>query len=583
MNRSKWIKENYVFLLECLFIFVFAFFVILSPDSEQISYSSASFTDFSDGWLDASGQPVKLENFYSMIKAGKGSEGIVTLHHRMPEIRSHEGLALNFMSCSCSLDLILNGSLIYHYKPGTSRFHSETGGLRMHSIPLDENYSNQEIYLRIKSVYQDNSAVIAYPSICTFSVFVQNYLFWNAPFFAMSLFSVFFSSFFLIYSLLLRIDNPERSEQIILAVLSILLGIDSFLSGGFMPLLLKNPGICVSLSILIFYISEPLLLRFCCMAGNCQNSIWQFLEDSASFLFLLIVLLFQLGGFADFHETFGATIASLAVTIILSTAALTSEGQLENRNLSHSTVLIYTAFFLLGITYLSTTISYLSGGRRIIVPVRIFTIGQFMFSLIMLLVYLNAVQKHNSEADLAKSLAHVAYADAMTGLDNLAAYLLKKKELSDQLKDPGSAIKDVIYWSLDLNFLKKVNDTYGHAAGNIYIIDAARVLQRVFGVEGTVYRTGGDEFAVLTAFREQPDLQAEYHRLSVQLESAEHEIFQNFRRQASLSPTLPSIQLSISYGCASFLESGESFDGMEHAADKRMYQKKLELKGMRTD
>ena len=49
----------------------------------------------------------------------------------------------------------------------------------------------------------------------------------------------------------------------------------------------------------------------------------------------------------------------------------------------------------------------------------------------------------------------------------------------------------------DLNGMKTINDTKGHAAGDMLLKRAARLLELLFG-QGKVYRIGGDEFLVLT-------------------------------------------------------------------------------------
>lgn len=50
----------------------------------------------------------------------------------------------------------------------------------------------------------------------------------------------------------------------------------------------------------------------------------------------------------------------------------------------------------------------------------------------------------------------------------------------------------------DINGLKTVNDTIGHDAGDELIIGAARCIERVVSDAGRCYRTGGDEFVVMT-------------------------------------------------------------------------------------
>jgi diguanylate cyclase (GGDEF)-like protein len=50
---------------------------------------------------------------------------------------------------------------------------------------------------------------------------------------------------------------------------------------------------------------------------------------------------------------------------------------------------------------------------------------------------------------------------------------------------------------VDLDYLKRVNDTGGHAAGDIALKRVAQALQEAVGHRGQVYRVGGDEFAVI--------------------------------------------------------------------------------------
>ena len=59
-------------------------------------------------------------------------------------------------------------------------------------------------------------------------------------------------------------------------------------------------------------------------------------------------------------------------------------------------------------------------------------------------------------------------------------------------------------FSVDVNGLKKVNDTKGHTAGDELIKGAANCLTLAVGNNGKVYRTGGDEFMAVL-FTENPE------------------------------------------------------------------------------
>ena len=81
--------------------------------------------------------------------------------------------------------------------------------------------------------------------------------------------------------------------------------------------------------------------------------------------------------------------------------------------------------------------------------------------------------------------------DALTGLLSRHAYSAALDEYKDNMP------QDFIAFSIDVNGLKKVNDTWGHEAGDELICAAARLIERVYGKYGECFRTGGDEFIVL--------------------------------------------------------------------------------------
>lgn len=81
--------------------------------------------------------------------------------------------------------------------------------------------------------------------------------------------------------------------------------------------------------------------------------------------------------------------------------------------------------------------------------------------------------------------------DALTGLFNRSFFDAELERLMESRRYPVSII------IADVDGLKEINDTFGHAAGDQIIKLAAKVLRRAVRPEDVVARLGGDEFAIL--------------------------------------------------------------------------------------
>ena len=102
------------------------------------------------------------------------------------------------------------------------------------------------------------------------------------------------------------------------------------------------------------------------------------------------------------------------------------------------------------------------------------------------------------EAEYGKRLAQVqkqANIDALTGVKNRHAYLETEARMNRRIAE-HSQLPFVIVM-LDVNDLKKVNDTAGHQAGDQYLRDACRTICDTFK-HSPVFRISGDEFAVIS-------------------------------------------------------------------------------------
>ena len=166
-------------------------------------------------------------------------------------------------------------------------------------------------------------------------------------------------------------------------------------------------------------------------------------------------------------------------------------------------------------------------------------------------------------------LENRAYQDTLTGLQNRTAYydyndVLNKKE------DAGDADFSIVM--IDINFLKRMNDTYGHEQGNLYLQHAADLIRKAFGEEH-VYRIGGDEFAVILEGRAQEGVE---------------ERIRMFREEAAKTQADDSLQpwekVSAAAGIAKYEKGRDaSTEEVLRRADEAMYRDKIAMKAVRTD
>lgn len=95
---------------------------------------------------------------------------------------------------------------------------------------------------------------------------------------------------------------------------------------------------------------------------------------------------------------------------------------------------------------------------------------------------------------LERSLRELSESDPLTGVLNRRSFrnrLAIEWERAVRYDSPLSAVM------LDLDFFKKINDTHGHAAGDLAIINVARILRDRRRTSDLVCRYGGEEFCVL--------------------------------------------------------------------------------------
>src|SRR5579885_3216035 len=95
---------------------------------------------------------------------------------------------------------------------------------------------------------------------------------------------------------------------------------------------------------------------------------------------------------------------------------------------------------------------------------------------------------------LERELRSLALTDDLTGLYNRRAFLTLA---SQQMKLSRRKGKSLLLFFADVDGLKRINDEFGHQAGDLAIARTAEALERSFRKSDIVARIGGDEFVAL--------------------------------------------------------------------------------------
>lgn len=202
---------------------------------------------------------------------------------------------------------------------------------------------------------------------------------------------------------------------------------------------------------------------------------------------------------------------------------------------------------------------YTAAGKNIVAPeihtfnllvLHIFTIAGILVGHVTNKARYERYVYADSAAKLAEMQTKFAYYDQMTGLKNRRAFSEELLRLSEDLPP------DLCVVMADVNGLKKVNDTFGHEAGDDLIIGASFCLSQAFGEIDRIYRIGGDEFCVILEGAENALLC---------LEKLE-ELTANWSGQCFTG-------LSLSCGLASTRDYAD-LDAIVREADERMYESK---------
>ena len=291
-----------------------------------------------------------------------------------------------------------------------------------------------------------------------------------------------------------------------------------------------------------------------------------YISLGALFLTALCLLAYLSTLFAKDRRLIPNALVCMGALVLLTVLTLQTLGISELRqNLVYSHILLITAIASVPVTFLCNRIFYKSSGLQpswkllamlgigIIVDLIFYyrnnQNGLMSFSIMGLIVY-TLIIFLKSVQDVTKK----AYTDSGTGLVNRARWV-------ELMNSDYSSSKPYALLMIDMNGLKKINDTLGHDVGDQMIVRLSEILRKALPANGVLCRWGGDEFAVWLVDIDRAQLDQQIGKLFAESEKYNIE-----------NPDLP-----ISFSVGAVLSSehpGISRNELFRLADKEMYRNK---------
>ena len=585
---SQYRKHNIFLLFYMLIIVMWLGSVLIKAvraPGNQILYEQGDYFECCEGWYDDDGNVFNIEKLV-FTKEDVLKEKVI--HYQIPEsCKLKGGEAICFFSRGMDFTVYttapedspyygseeLGSRTLYEFKQNSAHLSGSDIGLTVQVVPINTMDKYNEISIAITPT--EYSAFILEMRIEKASDYIFSEIRTRLPRFLWSIFIVFFGFSILFYTMFaLERKREEKTVYYAWGAQTLVIGTLLTVESQVMQILTGKPEFINSLKYaLSLLICFPMAVksdavfktphkRFSHIIGAIVAVVFA-VEAAGSYFFNL-----------SFYRLFLFSVILIAITGFMSIYFVIKD--IKNRKkLKNVWISIFVNIMSLvnGLVWAIDIGIYAKSARHMTDWGRIMRVFYIAYLFVVLIFLIRLSMIRNRQAALAEKYKIASRTDALTGLLNKGAYIEKEAELTGKLvgsRAKGEKGFTFAIMTLDLNYLKKVNDTMGHNTGDEYIKSAANILRSAVGEHGETYRTGGDEFLAII-YGEDPE--AEYQAVVKDL---------NNRIEAFNNEVNKPIKLSFAYGHAICTSSQNySIHDSERIADKEMYECKNAMKAER--
>lgn len=302
----------------------------------------------------------------------------------------------------------------------------------------------------------------------------------------LSLIAIVMGMIFVVF-ILVNIRNKKINRNLLfMGIFSICIGVWKITDAGILQLLFGN-NILFSyipfVSLLLCVIPFVLFMRT--LFTDRESKGW-YIVCLASLAVMVFSFVVQILNKGDMRETLPFNHAVMGVMALVTVVQVVR--QWKKQGMNRKLKLIFCCFLTCIVGLIGDIITfYTTEGMGSMV------FGIFGFIIFTIIVGINSMAESRAlmaRGEQAEQLEKMAYHDQLTGVYNRTAYAAHTMA-EDFEKDKYIVVM------MDLNNLKKCNDTRGHEEGDAYIKASVELILQTLGTLGNCYRLGGDEFCVL--------------------------------------------------------------------------------------
>ena len=525
------------------FLIVAIAYLFFSPPS---SHPDNNSVDMKKGWTSQSGEVLSINNL---------PKGDLVLTQDISNIDKYNQ-SLCMRSSDTWLEIAFDGITSYKYAPVQEPIFGASYGLYVHMISIPINA--QEITLTLHPIYEGKTANIQ--SIC-----IEDAAFFIADIYHEGMFNFFLCTIIIAFGIVMmimgfttrKLNESKMLNFFSLSSFAILVGVwasnDTYLLQTFTnhPEMIKM----ISYICLIFIAYPPVSF----MASATENKNTKFLPAMVVLVSLNLAANMLFSGFniIDPHDMLILSHINICVAMIMVVILMTKAIRRKQLNKVFVKMsLIGMSAALLGVS--TDLIRFWTDKTGEYGTSPYTKIGVLIFILSEGIYLIKERGRLAVERERAELMEKMAYTDGLTELANRAAFHEKESAIR-QKRQPCFIVQ------LDINYLKTVNDVHGHAEGDKHIIAAATAIRDSFSYIGTCYRTGGDEFIVMTNNIKEAEIKQALKKL-------EHAVSKYNQKEQ------PPVPLELAYGYAEYIPERDMLEAAEQLADERMYAKKRRMK-----